>query len=61
MAAAEKTNYSDSELIEFKELIERKLVEARIELKDYQDQILKKIQDLQTRTTSLMAWKIVRY
>jgi RNA polymerase-binding transcription factor DksA len=42
MAAAEKTNYSDSELIEFKELIERKLVEARIELKDYQDQILKK-------------------
>jgi len=42
MAAIEKTNYSDSELIEFKELIERKLVEARIELKDYQDQILKK-------------------
>jgi len=42
MAAIEKTNYSDSELIEFKELIDRKLVEARIELKDYQDQILKK-------------------
>jgi DnaK suppressor protein len=42
MAAKEKTNYSDAELQEFKELIERKLEEARVELKDYQDQILKK-------------------
>ncbi len=42
MAAKEKTRYSDAELVEFKELIERKLVEARAELKDYQDQILKK-------------------
>ncbi|MEZ4977982.1 MAG: TraR/DksA C4-type zinc finger protein [Chitinophagales bacterium] len=42
MAEQEKTRYSDSELQEFKELIERKLAEAREELKDYQDQILKK-------------------
>lgn len=42
MAAKEKTRYSDAELQEFKELIERKLDEAREELKDYQDQILKK-------------------
>lgn len=42
MAANEKTHYSDSELKEFKELIDRKLEEAREELKDYQDQILKK-------------------
>jgi DnaK suppressor protein len=42
MAAKEKTNYSDAELQEFKELIERKLEEARVELKEYQDQILKK-------------------
>ena len=42
MAAKEKTNYSDAELQEFKELIERKLEEARVELKDYQDKILKK-------------------
>lgn len=42
MAAKEKTRYSDSELIEFRELIEKKLGEARAELKDYQDQILKK-------------------
>jgi RNA polymerase-binding transcription factor DksA len=42
MAAKEKINYSDAELQEFKELIERKLEEARVELKDYQDQILKK-------------------
>lgn len=40
--AKEKTRYTDSELLEFKELIERKLKEAREELKDYQDQILKK-------------------
>lgn len=40
--ANEKTRYTDSELQEFKELIERKLKEAREELKDYQDQILKK-------------------
>ncbi len=40
--AQEKTRYNDSELQEFKELIEKKLSEARIELKDYQDQILKK-------------------
>ncbi|MCB9255653.1 MAG: TraR/DksA family transcriptional regulator [Chitinophagales bacterium] len=42
MAEQEKTRYSDSELQEFRELIERKLAEAREELKDYQDQILKK-------------------
>ena len=42
MAATEKTHYSDSELKEFRELIDHKLVEAREELKDYQDQILKK-------------------
>lgn len=42
MSEKEKTNYSDAELLEFKELIERKLDEAKEELKDYQDQILKK-------------------
>jgi RNA polymerase-binding transcription factor DksA len=42
MEEKEKTRYTDSELKEFRELIERKLVEARGELKDYQDQILKK-------------------
>lgn len=42
MAAKEKTRYSDSELVEFRELIESKLEEARADLKDYQDQILKK-------------------
>ena len=42
MAANEKTRYSDSELQEFRELIESKLEEARADLKDYQDQILKK-------------------
>lgn len=42
MAEQEKTRYSDRELQEFRELIERKLAEAREELKDYQDQILKK-------------------
>lgn len=42
MAANEKTRYSDSELQEFKELIDKKLLEAREELKDFQDQILKK-------------------
>lgn len=40
--AKEKTRYSDSELVEFRELIEKKLEEARADLKDYQDQILKK-------------------
>lgn len=38
----EKTRYSDSELEEFKEIIEKKLVEAREELEEYQNQILKK-------------------
>ncbi len=42
MADQEKTNYSDSELKEFRVLIEAKLADARAELKDYQDQILKK-------------------
>lgn len=42
MAEQEKTRYSDRELQEFRELIDRKLAEAREELKDYQDQILKK-------------------
>jgi len=42
MADKEKTRYSDSELQMFKELIESKLADARNELKDYQDQILKK-------------------
>ncbi|MCB0537779.1 MAG: TraR/DksA C4-type zinc finger protein [Chitinophagales bacterium] len=37
-----KTRYSDSELEEFKEIIEKKLVEAREELEEYQNQILKK-------------------
>lgn len=36
---AEKTRYSDKELAEFRELIERKLASAREELKAYQDQI----------------------
>jgi DnaK suppressor protein len=36
---AEKTRYSDKELVEFRELIERKLASAREELKAYQDQI----------------------
>jgi DnaK suppressor protein len=40
--ATEKTRYTDAELQEFKLLIERKLEEAREELNDYQDQILKK-------------------
>lgn len=39
---AEKNKYSDSELQEFRELIEKKLETARAELQDYQDQILKK-------------------
>lgn len=42
MAEQEKSRYNDSELQEFKTLIEEKLVSARAELKDYQDQILKK-------------------
>ena len=42
MADQEKNRYTDSELQEFKELIEAKLTDARAELKDYQDQILKK-------------------
>lgn len=42
MAEQEKTRYSDSELKEFRELIERKMAEAREELNEYQDQILKK-------------------
>ena len=37
-----KTRYSDSELEEFKEIIEKKLAEAREELEEYQNQILKK-------------------
>lgn len=36
---AEKTRYSDQELSEFRELIEKKLASAREELKAYQDQI----------------------
>lgn len=36
---AEKTRYSDKELSEFRELIEKKLASAREELKAYQDQI----------------------
>lgn len=36
---AEKTRYSDKELAEFRELIEKKLASAREELKAYQDQI----------------------
>jgi RNA polymerase-binding transcription factor DksA len=39
---ADKTRYSDAELQEFKELIEKKLETARAELKEYQDQIQKK-------------------
>jgi|TARA_B110000483_G_scaffold93720_1_gene115439 DnaK suppressor protein len=42
MAAKEKTRYSDSELVEFKNLIGKKIEESRAELKDYQDQISKK-------------------
>lgn len=42
MPDQEKTRYTDSELKEFKALIESKLQDARAELKDYQDQILKK-------------------
>ncbi len=42
MAAKEKTRYSDSELVEFKDLIVKKIEESRAELKDYQDQISKK-------------------
>lgn len=42
MPNQEKTRYNDSELQEFRELIESKLLDARAELKDYQDQILKK-------------------
>lgn len=42
MAAKEKTRYSDSELVEFKNLIGNKIEESRAELKDYQDQISKK-------------------
>ena len=38
----EKTRYSDAELQEFRALIEGKLLEAREELLNYQDQILKK-------------------
>ncbi len=37
-----KTRYSDSELKEFRELIESKIEEAKKDLKNYQDQILKK-------------------
>lgn len=36
---AEKTRYTDKELAEFRELIEKKLASAREELKAYQDQI----------------------
>jgi DnaK suppressor protein len=36
---ADKTRYSDSDLKEFKELINEKLDVAKIELKSYQDQI----------------------
>lgn len=39
---ADKTRYSDAELEEFKELIEKKLEIARGELQEYQDQITKK-------------------
>lgn len=39
---AGKTKYTDDELQEFKGIIEEKLNNARAELKDYQDQILKK-------------------
>ena len=39
---AEKTRYSDNELQEFKELIEKKLEVAREELEEYQNQITKK-------------------
>ena len=42
MAAKEKTRYSDSELVEFKNLIGKKIEESRAELKDYQDQISKR-------------------
>lgn len=42
MASKEKTRYSDSELVEFKNLIGKKIEESRAELKDYQDQISKK-------------------
>ena len=42
MAAKEKTRYSDSELVEFKNLIGNKIEESRAELKDYQEQISKK-------------------
>lgn len=39
---ADKTRYSDKELEEFKELIEKKLAIAREELEEYQNQITKK-------------------
>lgn len=39
---ADKTRYSDTELQEFKELIEKKLEIARGELEEYQNQITKK-------------------
>lgn len=39
---ADKTRYSDKELQEFKELIEKKLAIAREELEEYQNQITKK-------------------
>lgn len=39
---ADKTRYSDTELQEFRELIERKLAIAREELEEYQNQITKK-------------------
>lgn len=41
----EKTRYSDAELQEFKELIDKKLESARAELKEYKDQLQKKSSD----------------
>ncbi|NNC95524.1 MAG: TraR/DksA family transcriptional regulator [Chitinophagales bacterium] len=46
--AKSKTRYSDKELAEFKDLINKKIKSARDEMKFYQEQIMKKTKEGET-------------